>query len=61
MPSDHEGATFLASLLGVVLEPVTAQVGIQCSPITVIGSGGGASWCVILITALRYWSNCLTF
>ncbi|KAF9492384.1 hydrophobin, partial [Pleurotus eryngii] len=30
----------LAGLLGIVLGPITAQVGLTCSPITVIGVGG---------------------
>ncbi|KAF5337449.1 hypothetical protein D9757_010333 [Collybiopsis confluens] len=31
----------LAGLLGIVLGDLTAQVGITCSPISVIGVGGG--------------------
>nr|CAA76494.1 hydrophobin [Pleurotus ostreatus] len=30
----------LAGLLGIVLGPITGQVGLTCSPITVIGVGG---------------------
>ncbi|KAF7797887.1 hypothetical protein EIP86_009093 [Pleurotus ostreatoroseus] len=40
--ADSKEATSLLGLLGIVLSDVTALVGIQCSPITVIGVGGGA-------------------
>lgn len=40
--SDDE-ASVLLSQLGIVLEDLTADVGIECSPITGIGAGGG-SW-----------------
>ncbi|KAJ3565974.1 hypothetical protein NP233_g7292 [Leucocoprinus birnbaumii] len=32
----------LAGLLGIVLGPVEALVGVNCSPITVIGAGGNS-------------------
>ena len=32
----------LAGLLGVVLGPITALVGVNCSPISVIGVGGNS-------------------
>ncbi|KAH7883461.1 hydrophobin 2 [Phlebopus sp. FC_14] len=35
--------TTLASLLGIVLGPVDALVGLSCTPITVIGTGSGAT------------------
>lgn len=35
--------TTLAGLLGVVLGGVTGQVGVSCSPITVVGASG-TSW-----------------
>ncbi|KAJ8488970.1 hypothetical protein ONZ51_g3231 [Trametes cubensis] len=41
--SASDGAvTTLLGLLGVVLQDVTASVGLNCSPISVIGVGGGA-------------------
>ena len=41
--SVSDGAvTTLLGLLGVVLQDVTASVGLNCSPISVIGVGGGA-------------------
>ncbi|TFK51420.1 hydrophobin [Heliocybe sulcata] len=33
----------LLGLLGVVVQDVTASIGLQCSPITALGLGGGAS------------------
>ncbi|KAI0765930.1 hydrophobin [Trametes elegans] len=35
------GVTTLLGLLGVVLDDITASVGLQCSPINVIGAGAG--------------------
>jgi hypothetical protein len=35
------GVATLLGLLGIVLQDVTAEVGLTCSPITVIGAGGG--------------------
>ncbi|CAL1710924.1 unnamed protein product [Somion occarium] len=35
-------ANFLLGLLGIVLEDLSVLVGITCSPITVIGVGGGS-------------------
>ena len=43
--SDPTAAGILASI-GVVVQDVDAIVGITCSPITVIGVGGGSSWYV---------------
>ncbi|RDX54517.1 fungal hydrophobin [Lentinus brumalis] len=31
----------LLSVLGIVVEDVTAQIGLKCSPISVIGAGAG--------------------
>ena len=36
----------LAGLVGAVIGAVTAQVGIQCNPVTVIGVGSGGDWYV---------------
>ncbi|KIM37490.1 hypothetical protein M413DRAFT_77183 [Hebeloma cylindrosporum] len=33
----------LAGLVGLVVKSITAQVGVQCNPITVIGAGTGAN------------------
>ncbi|OJT07050.1 Fruiting body protein SC3 [Trametes pubescens] len=35
------GVAALLGLLGVVVQDVTAQVGLTCSPISVVGAGGG--------------------
>ena len=35
----------LAGLLGIVLGPITGQVGLTCSPLNIIGIGGN-SWLV---------------
>ncbi|KAI0371966.1 fungal hydrophobin [Pilatotrama ljubarskyi] len=37
--SDSAAVSNILSLLGVVLEGVTAQVGLGCSPISVVGAG----------------------
>ena len=49
MEKDSEPVTLLTSLFGLVLGPITGGVGVQCSPLSVIGVGGGSSWCVILV------------
>ncbi|PPQ68078.1 hypothetical protein CVT24_002942 [Panaeolus cyanescens] len=41
--SEDESYAGLLSLLGVVAGPITAQVGLECSPISAIGLGSGAS------------------
>ncbi|KAF9442358.1 fungal hydrophobin [Macrolepiota fuliginosa MF-IS2] len=40
--SDSSVVSLLAGLLGIVLGPITGQVGVTCSPITVIGAGGNS-------------------
>jgi len=45
---DSNEVTILKALLGVEV-PVNALVGVQCSPITVIGAGKGAKWYVFLL------------
>ncbi|KDR81005.1 hypothetical protein GALMADRAFT_136068 [Galerina marginata CBS 339.88] len=40
--SSSSVVTLLAGLLGVVLGSVTGQVGVNCSPITVIGGAGNS-------------------
>jgi hypothetical protein len=44
MDSDSSDANLLLTLLGVVAGPINGQVGVQCSPITLIGKSNGASW-----------------
>ncbi|KAI0746809.1 fungal hydrophobin, partial [Daedaleopsis nitida] len=39
--ADSKGASVLLGLLGIVLQNVNVPVGLGCSPITVIGVGGG--------------------
>jgi hypothetical protein len=46
-PESAEATNVLAGLVGVVIDSITAQVGVECSPITVIGRGSGASWYVL--------------
>ncbi|PPR01333.1 hypothetical protein CVT24_006335 [Panaeolus cyanescens] len=41
--AEDESYKGILSLLGVVLGPVTGQVGLNCSPLTLIGLGSGAS------------------
>ncbi|EPQ52094.1 fungal hydrophobin, partial [Gloeophyllum trabeum ATCC 11539] len=41
--ADAPGVATLLGLLGIVLQDVNANVGITCSPISVIGGGEGAS------------------
>lgn len=36
--------SMLLGLLGVVIQDLTVLVGLTCSSITVIGSGGGSPW-----------------
>ncbi|KAJ3517683.1 hypothetical protein NLJ89_g359 [Agrocybe chaxingu] len=40
---ESKEANILAALVGVVVGPITGLVGAQCSPITAIGLGSGAS------------------
>lgn len=44
--ADDASVATLLGLLGVVVQDVTAQVGIQCSPINVIGAASGNAWYV---------------
>ncbi|KDR72928.1 hypothetical protein GALMADRAFT_73295 [Galerina marginata CBS 339.88] len=41
--SDSKQANLLTSLLGIAVGTVSGQLGVQCSPITLIGTGEGAS------------------
>ncbi|KAF9220574.1 fungal hydrophobin [Gyrodon lividus] len=41
--ADSGVVTALAGLLGIVLGDLTGQVGVTCTPITVIGTGSGAT------------------
>ncbi|KAI8970904.1 hydrophobin 1 [Trametes punicea] len=41
--ADSAAGSLLLGLLGIVLEDVTALIGLDCSPITVIGVGTGNS------------------
>jgi len=43
-----EADNVLAHLIGAVLGPISAQVGVGCTPITVIGAGTGANWYAFL-------------
>ncbi|KAI0367425.1 hydrophobin [Pilatotrama ljubarskyi] len=40
-PASDVGITTLLGLLGVVVEDVTASVGVQCNPINVVGVASG--------------------
>ncbi|OCH87293.1 fungal hydrophobin [Obba rivulosa] len=40
-PADSQAVTTLLGLLGVVLSDINVLVGIDCSPITVVGVGSG--------------------
>ncbi|KAK7444490.1 hypothetical protein VKT23_015171 [Stygiomarasmius scandens] len=40
--ANSSGLAGLLGLLGVVLGPITGQVGVTCSPISVIGVGGNS-------------------
>jgi hypothetical protein len=41
-------ATAVLGLLGIVLDDLDVLVGLTCSPITVIGVGGGTWWVILL-------------
>ncbi|KIJ67320.1 hypothetical protein HYDPIDRAFT_25785 [Hydnomerulius pinastri MD-312] len=41
--ANSSAVTLLAGLLGIVLGDLTGQVGLGCTPITVIGVGSGAT------------------
>ncbi len=41
VPAKDASAAGLFGLLGVVIQDLTVDVGLTCSPITVIGVGGG--------------------
>src|SRR4051812_26157923 len=48
----------LLGLLGVVVQDVTALVGVTCTPITVIGAGGNSWWVISLyITSLENFTD----
>ncbi|KIJ40368.1 hypothetical protein M422DRAFT_173821, partial [Sphaerobolus stellatus SS14] len=40
---DPAAATILKGLIDVIVRPITALVGLGCTPITVVGTGGGAN------------------
>ncbi|KAF9442260.1 hydrophobin-319 [Macrolepiota fuliginosa MF-IS2] len=40
--ADATPVTLLADLLGIVIEPITGQVGLTCSPLSIIGVGGNS-------------------
>ncbi|KAK7438439.1 Hydrophobin-3 [Stygiomarasmius scandens] len=40
--ASSSGVSTLAGLLGIVLGPITGQVGLTCNPISVIGIGGNS-------------------
>ncbi|KAH6907288.1 hydrophobin-319 [Coprinopsis sp. MPI-PUGE-AT-0042] len=40
--ANSPGVGLLAGLLGIVLGPITGQVGLTCSPIDVLGIGGNS-------------------
>ncbi|KAF8155516.1 hydrophobin-251 [Crassisporium funariophilum] len=40
--ASSSAVTSLLGLLGVILDGLTGQVGVNCSPITVIGAGGNS-------------------
>lgn len=42
--ADSAAAAGILAAIGVVVQDVTAQVGLTCSPITVVGVGSGSSW-----------------
>jgi len=50
MESNSAQANPLIALLGLVLGPISGQVGVQCSPITAIGLGSGSSWYAFLLS-----------
>lgn len=41
----QEGA-LLASLVGLNVQDLTGSIGANCSPLSVVGAGSGAQWCV---------------
>ncbi|KIJ67321.1 hypothetical protein HYDPIDRAFT_108039 [Hydnomerulius pinastri MD-312] len=41
--ADSSAVTSLLALLGIVVEDLTGQVGLGCSPITAVGTGSGAT------------------
>ncbi|KIJ67292.1 hypothetical protein HYDPIDRAFT_84585 [Hydnomerulius pinastri MD-312] len=41
--ADSSAVTTLLGLLGIVVGDLTGQVGLGCSPITVVGTGSGAT------------------
>ena len=41
MQTDTVAASTLLNLLGVTLDGVTGQLGLGCSPLSVVGAGGG--------------------
>ena len=45
-PGSAEATHIVDGLVDVVIGAITAQVGVECSPITVIGHGSGATWYV---------------
>ncbi|KAF8953687.1 fungal hydrophobin-domain-containing protein [Flammula alnicola] len=49
--------TYIASLVGVAVSAVTGQVGLQCNPITVIGSGTGANCASAPVCCEKNFSN----
>ncbi|KAJ3719578.1 hydrophobin 2 [Lentinula guzmanii] len=42
-PASSSGAASILSLLGIVLQDLTVDVGLTCSPITVIGTSSSCS------------------
>jgi len=43
-PGSTEATNALVGLVGVVVDAITAQVGVECNPISIFGLGSGASW-----------------
>ncbi|KAF8154960.1 fungal hydrophobin-domain-containing protein [Crassisporium funariophilum] len=43
MDGESEQFNAITALLGIVTGPVTGQVGVNCTPLTVVGLGSGAS------------------
>ncbi|RPD65503.1 fungal hydrophobin [Lentinus tigrinus ALCF2SS1-7] len=41
--ADSAAGSAILSLLGVVVQDVTAQIGLTCSPISVVGVGAGSA------------------
>ena len=44
LPADSAAVAPILKSIGVVVQDVTALVGLTCSPITVIGVGSGDEW-----------------